>query len=91
MMNVNNKKFKIIISTVIALAYASAFVAFGYLYTNTKFSDYFVFEDNLKEVIEYVDSKDDKNINPKDFLENLLAERITLHGGGQSDCFQPRE
>ncbi|WP_405314974.1 hypothetical protein, partial [Faecalibacillus faecis] len=34
---------------------------------------------------------DDKNINPKDFLENLLAERITLHGGGQSDCFQPRE
>jgi hypothetical protein len=70
MMNVNNKKFKIIISTVIALAYASAFVAFGYLYTNTKFSDYFVFEDNLKEVIEYVDSKDDKNI----YIDNTIKE-----------------
>lgn len=31
---------------------------------------------------------DDKNINPNDFLENLLNQRITLHGGGQSDCFQ---
>ena len=34
---------------------------------------------------------DEKNINQKDFLENLLNQRITLHGGGQSDCFQPCE
>ena len=34
---------------------------------------------------------DDKNIDPKNFLECLLNENITLHGGGQSDCFQPRE
>lgn len=25
------------------------------------------------------------------FLEQLLQKRITLHGGGMSDCFQPRE
>ncbi len=34
---------------------------------------------------------DEKQVNPKDFLEQLLRQRITLHGGGQSDCFQPRE
>lgn len=31
------------------------------------------------------------DVNKKDFLEQLLKRRITLHGGGQSDCFQPRE
>lgn len=25
---------------------------------------------------------DDKDINPSDFLENLLNQQITLHGGG---------
>ncbi len=34
---------------------------------------------------------DDKNVNQRDFLEMLLSNRITLHGGGQSDCFQPIE
>lgn len=34
---------------------------------------------------------DKKEVNPKDFLENLLNEHITLHAGGQSDCFQPCE
>lgn len=34
---------------------------------------------------------DEQDINPDDFLEVLLKNRITLHAGGQSDCFQPRE
>lgn len=34
---------------------------------------------------------DEKDINNTDFLEVLLNNRITLHAGGQSDCFQPRE
>lgn len=34
---------------------------------------------------------DEKDINNKDFLEVLLKNRVTLHAGGQSDCFQPRE
>lgn len=34
---------------------------------------------------------DKKEVNNKDFLEVLLKNRITLHAGGQSDCFQPRE
>ena len=70
MLNVNNKKFKVIISIIIALAYTSAFIAFGYLYANTKFSDYYVFEDNLKEVIEYVDSRDADEI----YIDNTIKE-----------------
>lgn len=34
---------------------------------------------------------DDKEINSKNFLETLLKNRITLHGGGMSDCFQSKE
>ncbi len=70
MLNVNNKKFKVIISIIIALAYTSAFIAFGYLYANTKFSGYYVFEDNLKEVIEYVESKDANKI----YIDNTIKE-----------------
>ena len=70
MLNVNNKKFKVIISIIIALAYTSTFIAFGYLYANTKFSGYYVFEDNLKEVIEYVESKDANKI----YIDNTIKE-----------------
>ena len=34
---------------------------------------------------------DDKNINKENFLEMLLNDRITLHGGTMNDCFQPIE
>ena len=34
---------------------------------------------------------DDKNINKENFLETLLNDRITLHGGTMNDCFQPIE
>ena len=34
---------------------------------------------------------DEYDVNKTDFLEVLLDKRISLHGGGQSDCFQPCE
>jgi hypothetical protein len=51
-------------------AYVLAFAAFGYLYINTNFSNFAVFEDNLKEVIEYVDSKEADNI----YIDNTFKE-----------------
>ena len=34
---------------------------------------------------------DEKDIDKTNFLEVLLKNHITLHGGSQSDCFQPQE
>lgn len=58
----NNKRIKITVISMLTTAYLLAFVAFGYLYINTDFSNFAVFEDNLKEVIEYVDGKEADNI-----------------------------
>ena len=62
MTQLNSKRMKITVVSMLTTAYILAFVAFGYLYINTNFSDFAVFEDNLKEVIEYIDSKGADNI-----------------------------
>lgn len=34
---------------------------------------------------------DECNVNGENFLDVLLSDGVTLHGGGMSDCFQPIE
>ncbi len=70
MTQLNNKRIKITVVSMLTTAYVLAFAAFGYIYINTNFSNFAVFEDNIKEVIEYVDGKEADNI----YIDGIFKE-----------------
>ena len=62
MTQLNNKRIKITVVSLLTTAYIFTFMAFGYLYINMDSDSFVVFEDDVKEVIEYVDSKEANKI-----------------------------